>query len=79
MSRNFKIGDRVWFAYAGGNENQRGYGTVVKISELYEHGRDYGVQKDGEVYEEEKDWYGLWLIEPKDEIRHLTKLDRILE
>lgn len=58
----FKLGDRVYFQYAGGNMNQRGFGTVVAEGTRAGRWHCYYVHKDGEEkYKNIKQ--EAWLVE----------------
>lgn len=69
----FKIGDRVYFAYAGADASAeaRGYGTIQGIGTDPNGFEFYYVHKDGEEPYEDPERDG-WLVEPayRDMIEH---------
>lgn len=58
----FKLGDRVYFAYAGANGKQKGFGTVVGEGTDTDDNCIYYVHKDGEAPYESVP-HEAWLIE----------------
>jgi hypothetical protein len=53
-----KVGDRVWFAYAGADLSQQGFGRIIRI--YHTPNTSYDVVKDGDT----NDGYPFY-IEPE--------------